>query len=105
MMNKQQVETAVGAGLELLGDKSDVVIPTALNDGIFFLKQLLMLIASGQLGLRPTVQKPPPGLPDPPPLASDKKKRAAVRAVARKKKKKKKKKKRTVKNPPKNKKR
>lgn len=55
-MNKQQVELALGAGLELLGDKSETTIPVKLNDGIFFLKQLLHLIASGQLGLLPTMQ-------------------------------------------------
>ncbi len=62
-MNKQQVELAVGAGLELLGDKSETAIPAKLNDGIFFLKQLLMLIAQGQLGLTPTVQEPSPTPP------------------------------------------
>ncbi len=70
-MNKQQVELAVGAGLELLGEKSEVIIPVRLNDGAFFLKQLLMLIASGQMGLQPTVQTDPAVLPgDVPPVAT-----------------------------------
>ncbi len=92
-MNKQQVETAVGAGLELLGDESEITIPTKLNDGIFFLKQLLMLIGSGQMALQPTVQTPPGGLPDTPPKqpgTPGPKKRAAARKKHSKKKKKKK---------------
>lgn len=58
-MNKQQVETALGAGLELLGDKSELAIPVRLNDGVFMLKQLLMAIANGQLGLTPVNPTPP----------------------------------------------
>lgn len=66
-MNKQQVEVAIGAGLELLGEKSDVPIPARLNDGVFLLKQLLMSIGNGSLGLTPTQQQPPIG-PDGKPL-------------------------------------
>ena len=94
-MNKQQVELAIGSGLELLGDKSEVAIPTRLNDGIFFLKQLLHLIASGQMGLQPTVQTqeppldglPPDAIPpigQPNPGTPDKKKRAANRKKRKK---------------------
>lgn len=64
-MNKQQVEIAVATGLELLGEKSEIAIPAKNIDGAFLLKQLLMAIAQGQLGLTPTVQAPPAG--DPPP--------------------------------------
>lgn len=74
-MNKQEVELAVGAGLELLGKDSEVPIPARLNDGVFLLKQLLLLVASGQLGLMPTVQKKPP--PPPPPNPTRNKKRPA----------------------------
>ena len=58
-MNKQQIELAVGTGLELLGDKSELVIPIKHNDGVFLLKQLLIAIGNGTLGLTPTVQTPP----------------------------------------------
>lgn len=87
-MNKEQVQLAVSAGLELLGDKSEVVIPVKLNDGVFLLKQLLMLIAQGQMGLQPTVQEdnrdttrappdPQPGTPDEATRAAARKKRAS----------------------------
>ena len=82
-MNKQQVEMAIGAGLELLGEKSEVVVPIKLNDGIFLLKQLLMSIANGTIGLTPTTQQDtPPGDPPPPgkqPGTPGLKKRAAAR--------------------------
>ena len=60
-LNKQQIEIAIGAGLELLGDKSEVIIPVKLNDGVFLLKQLLMGIAQGQVGLATTeaLDEPP----------------------------------------------
>ena len=64
-MNKQQVEIAVGTGLELLGDKSEVALPARMIDGAFLLKQLLMAIGSGQLALTPAVQQEPPR-PTPP---------------------------------------
>lgn len=75
-MNKQQIELAVGTGLELLGDKSELIIPVRLNDGVFLLKQLLMAIGNGSLGLTPTVQppvtpEPPPATPEPPPATGD----------------------------------
>lgn len=57
-MNKQQVELAVGTGLQVLGDSSDIAIPAKHNDGVFFLKQLLNAIATGQLALQPTMQEP-----------------------------------------------
>lgn len=57
-MNKQQVEIALAAGLELLGEKSEIAVPVRLNDGVFMLKQLLMAIANGQLGLTPVTQPP-----------------------------------------------
>jgi len=58
-MNRQQVEMAVGAGLELLGDNSDIAIPAKLLSGTFLLKQLLLAIGQGQMGLTPTAQTPP----------------------------------------------
>jgi hypothetical protein len=64
-LNKQQVELALSAGLELLGDKSEVVVPVKLNDGIFLLKQLMMAIANGQLGLTPVTPPVPPALKPP----------------------------------------
>jgi len=87
-MNKQQIEVAVGAGLELLGEKSEVSIPAKLNDGVFLLKQLLIAIAQGQIGLTPTMQGKPEGVPDLPkqPGTPD----PATRAAARKKRPKKK---------------
>lgn len=63
-MNKEQVEIALGAGLELLGEKSEIVIPVKLNDGVFMLKQLLLAIANGQLGLTPVTQPEPPTAPE-----------------------------------------
>lgn len=66
-MTKQQVEIAVGTGLEVLGEKSEIVVPVRLNDGVFLLKQLLLAIANGQYGLTPLVQTPPVG-PDGKPL-------------------------------------
>ena len=87
-MNKQQVEMAVGSGLELLGDKSEVAIPARLNDGIFLLKQLLHLIASGQLGLQPTMQNQEPPIGDPPPqtgLPKDPRRKANRKKRAKKK--------------------
>jgi hypothetical protein len=65
-MNKEQVEIALGAGLELLGEKSEIVIPVKLNDGVFMLKQLLLAIANGQLGLTPVIQPEPPTAPKDP---------------------------------------
>lgn len=59
-MNKAQVEVALKAGLELLGDESEISIPAKLNDGVFLLKQLLIAIANGQLGLTPVVAPQPP---------------------------------------------
>lgn len=61
-MNKPQVELALKAGLELLGEESDISVPVKLNDGVFLLKQLLMAIAGGQLGLTPVVAQAPPEL-------------------------------------------
>jgi hypothetical protein len=58
-MNKQQIEIAIGTGLELLGDKSDLPIPARLTDGTFLLKQLLLAIGNGSLGLTPTQPTPP----------------------------------------------
>ena len=79
-MDKQQVEMAIGAGLELLGDKSDVTIPVRLNDGIFLLKQLLHLIGSGQMALQPAMQNREPPPIDPPQTGlPNKEKRAAAR--------------------------
>jgi len=88
-MNKQQVELAVGAGMEILGDKSEIVIPVKLNDGVFLLKQLLRLIASGQMGLQPTVQQEPPIAPNAQPGTPGPEKRAVARKkrVSKKKKK------------------
>lgn len=63
-MNKQQVELAIGTGLQLLGDSSDITIPAKHNDGVFYLKQLLNLIATGQFALAPTQ---PPAPPEDPP--------------------------------------
>ena len=61
-MNKEQVQLAVSAGLELLGPNSDVSIPAKLNDGVFILKQLLAAIAQGHIGLSSTTQ---PEIPAP----------------------------------------
>ena len=84
-MNKQQVEIAVNAGLELLGDKSEVVVPVRLNDGVFFLRQLLVLIAQGHMGLQPTVQTEPPIPPKAPKVAQPGSPSPKKRAAARKK--------------------
>ena len=87
MMNKEQVELSVKAGLELLGPESDISIPAKLNDGIFLLKQLLALIAQGQMGLQPVVQQPPSGdAPPKQPGTPDEDKRAANRKKRPKKK-------------------
>lgn len=59
-MNKAQVEIAIKTGLELLGDESEISVPMKMNDGVFLLKQLLIAIANGQLGLTPVVQPEPP---------------------------------------------
>lgn len=61
-MNKAQVELAIKTGLALLGDESEISVPVKLNDGVFLLKQLLISIAQGQLGLTPVVQPEPPEL-------------------------------------------
>ena len=84
-MNKQQVEMAVGSGLELLGEKSEIVIPVKLNDGVFLLKQLLMSIANGTIGLTPTTQQDtPPGDPPPPPPGSRTGRRVAKKKAKKK---------------------
>jgi len=73
-MNKQQIEIAIGTGLELFGDKSELAIPVRMNDGVFLLKQLLLAIGNGSLGLTPTQQVPPeltPVDPQIPPPAED----------------------------------
>lgn len=63
-MNRQEVETAVSTGLELLSNKSEVVIPIRLNDGVFYLKRLLRLIAAGEMALLPAVQSEPDEKPE-----------------------------------------
>ena len=82
-MNKQQVESAVNTGMELLGPKSEIPVPVRLHDGIANLKQLLFLIASGQLALAPTTQEAPPG--DPPPAVTPSPNRKTRRKAAAKK--------------------
>lgn len=62
--NKETVGLAVKTGLELLGDESEITIPAKLNDGVFFLKQLLVAIAKGELSLGNAVE---PDTPTPPP--------------------------------------
>jgi len=64
-MNKAQVEIAISTGLEILGEKSEITIPVKHNDGVFLLKQLMMAIAQGQLGLTPTTVQAPPAPEDP----------------------------------------
>jgi hypothetical protein len=59
-MNKEQVQIAVSAGLELLGSESTTLIPVRLNDGVFLLKQLLVAIAQGRIGLSNTTQAEAP---------------------------------------------
>lgn len=56
-MNQQQLQLAVNTGLELLGPKSGLSLPVSLNDGVFFLKQLLLELASGKLGVSPVLQR------------------------------------------------
>lgn len=91
-MNKQQIEIAVGAGLELLGEKSELSIPVKLNDGVFLLKQFLLGIANGQLGIAPAMQKEddvPPKTPpqSPPPNRNQRRtaKKAGKKAASKKK--------------------
>lgn len=55
-MDKQQVEVAIAAGLELLGDKSNIAIPARLSTGVFFLKNMLLQIAQGQLVLQQAME-------------------------------------------------
>lgn len=50
-MNKQQIELAITTGIELLGEKSEISIPMKMNDGVFYLRQLLMLIGSAKVTL------------------------------------------------------
>lgn len=64
-MNKQQVELAVGTGIQLFGNESEIVIPIKHNDGVFLLKQLLNAIATGQLALQPTAPQLPEGIEPP----------------------------------------
>jgi hypothetical protein len=66
-MNKEQIGMAVQAGLELLGPESGVVIPVKLNDGVFFLKGLLVGIAQGKISLSSVEQgkQSPPATPPP----------------------------------------
>ena len=61
-MNKQQIELAVGTGLELFGDKSELPIPARMNDGVFLLKQLLLMIGNGQISLQSTAPEVEPVL-------------------------------------------
>ena len=65
MMEKGHVQMAIQAGLELLGPESGGSIPTKLNDGIFFLKQLLYNIGQGNYALVPMdeTKKPEDGQP------------------------------------------
>lgn len=50
-LTKEQVSIGVRAGLELLGDSSNISIPARLNDGIFVLKQILFSVAQGRIVL------------------------------------------------------
>jgi len=87
-MNKQQVELAVNAGLELLGPESDVAVPVKLNEGIFFLRAMLTGIATGNIGLAPTTQPVDPGA-EPPPGAQTPNRKTRRKAAAKKRSKKK----------------
>lgn len=52
-MNAMQLESAVKAGLEVLGPESNVAVPVRYNDGIFWLRAILTGLAQGRLGLSP----------------------------------------------------
>jgi hypothetical protein len=85
-MNKDQLELAVRAGLELLGPESEVAIPAKLTDGVFFLKGLLGGIAQGAISLNSVMQDAPvatPGSKGPP--ADPKAKRQAKKKASKKK--------------------
>lgn len=77
-MNQQQVESAIRSGLDVLGPESDVPIPAKHNEGIFFLRLLLTMIAQGKLGISqvPSAeqdgQMPEGATPSPAPDASRK---------------------------------
>lgn len=82
-MNQQQVESAIRSGLDVLGPESDVPIPAKHNEGIFFLRLLLTMIAQGKLGISqvPSAEQddqmsqgaPAPSTPDPSRKAAKKK--------------------------------
>ena len=76
-LGKDEIELAINAGLELLGPESEVVVPVKLNDGVFLLKQLLMSIAAGRIGLTPTTQTDPA-------VPANRKQRRVAKKVAKK---------------------
>ena len=58
-ISKEQVALAVQSGLELLGPKSEFPVPARMNDGVFFLRQLLIGIGQGQIALSSALQQEP----------------------------------------------
>lgn len=62
--NKENVSLAVSAGLELLGEGSEIDIPARLNDGVFVLKQLLLAVGKGEIALGTAVSTDSPAPED-----------------------------------------
>ena len=65
-MDKPQIELAVGTGLNVFGPESELQIPVAQNEGIFYLRMLLTGIATGQIILAPGTVAPPMDGNEPP---------------------------------------
>lgn len=64
-LNKQQLDAAVDHGIRLLsGQVEGASVP--YSDNVFFLKQLLITLATGQLALVPPMrrEKPPVAPPE-----------------------------------------
>lgn len=65
-MTKEQVNTAIAAGLALTNPESEAPIPMKHASGAVILHQLLIAIASGQVQLSavdPNAKAPPPPPP------------------------------------------
>lgn len=77
-ISKEQVELAIGAGLAVIGEKADTAIPAKYITGIQILRQLLILIGSGQVALSPTM-KQAPAVPDSIPGKGKRGRKAAAR--------------------------
>lgn len=71
-LTNELLEKAVKSGLAVLGPESDISIPAAHNEGIFYLRAILTSLAKGEASITPAEQspkaRPVPPRPQPSPV-------------------------------------